>query len=858
MDANKTVTANFEALPTFALTLAANPAEAVSALTKTPDLPAYLAGAKVTVAATAADDTWAFHGWTDGATTVSTNASFEYTMPAAAATLTANYKKIVEGQYVVTVVADPVAGGTVTKSPDQATYPNDTVVTLAAAANDGFTFAGWYDGETQVSTEASYAYTVAGANKTFTAKFAAVPVYTLTVTADPTDKGTVALDPAGGSYEAGTVVTLTATPATDCQFDGWYDGATLLSTASPYQYTMPAENKALTAKFSDVIPGQYTVTVSADPIAGGTVTKSPDAASYANDTVVTLTAVPNTGFAFTGWFDGETQVSTEASYAYTVAGANKAFTAKFTALPTYALTLTASDGGTAAKSPDQAAYLEGAQVTLTATAASGYEFDGFYDGATLLSASTPYVYTMPAEAKTIPAQFSTPGPATPAGVTAVGNTYMVLVSWEPVTSATYVVTRTSGTLETSWATVATEFADDTAVPGVTYAYTVKAVDAQQVESAPSAAASAGVTAEAVAAANYKVTAKGYTLTRDASDNLTFTGSAAGTIKIALLKKMPANASDNPAKGLYYLTNLGLVPTLTINGDVKTLAFDVPVYSLEASGLVKSVSAKSVTFLSAGSFEKVTIAATKDSSAGLYARTFIETAGTSQAPMLIKVTGAVVEEVGSTGATAQPVKLLNVASKVYKDAAKAKRTSLGAIGSLPRVAAELANTAAPASEATPSSIQGRELKAIVVSGGPLVADEVVGAIDKVMVTGGNLRAGLIQSSKDLVLVQAKAKKVAGVEVGGALGTAGNPTALLIQAQPNAKKVAIGKVYGQTALSGYFYAGYDAATGDPTLTGGINILQTKTGTIQGAAFLDPTLVSKMKLLPKGQTIPTNPGM
>jgi len=791
-----------------------------------------------------------------------TSGTLETSWPTAA-TLTANYKKIVEGQYLVTVVADPVAGGTVTKSPDAATYPNDTVVTLTASANDGFTFTGWYDGETQVSTEASYAHTVAGANKTFTAKFVAVPTYALTVTADPADKGTAAKSPDQAEFVEGAEVTLTAT-VTDAtyKFDGWYDGATLLSTEATYVYTMPAADKALTAQFVEKPIDEFSVTVSADPATGGTVAKSPNQTSYVNGTVVTLTATAADGYTFAGWFDGATQVSTDASYAYTVAGADKAFTAKFTALPTYALTVTASEGGTAAKSPEQAEYLEGAQVTLTATAASGYEFDGFYDGATLLSASTPYVYTMPAEAKTITAQFSKQGPATPAGVTAVGNTYMVLVSWEPVTSATYVVERivagTADTVAVAWPTAATEFADDTAVPGVTYAYTVKAVDAQQVESAPSAAASAGVTAEAVAAANYKVTAKGYTLTRDASDNLTFTGSAAGTIKIALLKKMPANAADNPAKGLYYLTNLGLVPTLTVTGDVKTLAFDVPVYSLEASGLVKSVTAQSETFLSAGSCEKVTIAATKDSGAGLYARTFIETAGTSQVPMLIKASGAVVEEVGSTGATAQPVKLLNVASKVYKDAAKAKRTSLGAIGSLPRVVAELAGTVAPASEATPSSIQGSALKAVVVSGGPLVADEVVGAIDKVMVTGGNLRAGLIQSSKDLVLVQAKAKKVAGVEVGGALGTAGNPTALLIQAQPNAKKVAIGKVYGQTALSGYFYAGYDAATGDPTLTGGINILQTKTGTIQGAAFLDPSLVSKMKVLPKGQTIPTNPGM
>ncbi len=65
--------------------------------------------------------------------------------------------------------------------------------------------------------------------------------------------------------------------------------------------------------------------------------------------------------------------------------------------------------------------------------------------------------------------------------------------------------------------------------------------------------------------------------------------------------------------------------------------------------------------------------------------------------------------------------------------------------------------------------------------------------------------------------------------------------------------IRKVYGQTGISGYFYAGFDATFQQ----GGIGILQTKTGVVEGVAFLNPALVSKMKVLPKGQTIAINPG-
>ncbi len=465
------------------------------------------------------------------------------------------------------------------------------------------------------------------------------------------------------------------------------------------------------------------------------------------------------------------------------------------------------------------------------------------------------------------AEFFDTAVALPTSVTAVGNTYQVLVKWDAVTSATaYVIERTlagkADATPVAWTVGAvTEFADDSAVPGMTYAYTVKSVDAWGNMSAPSEAVLASVTIEVIAPANYMITAKGYTMTRDlpTTGSLTFAatdGSKSGTIKIAQLKKLPANALDNPDKGIYYLKNCTQVPTLTIEGSVKTLAFDVPVYSLEASGQVRSVSARSVTFLKAGEFEKITITAEKSSDQGYYARTFIETDGTSRVPMLIKATGAVVEEIGSTGKTAQPIKLLNVASKVYKDGAQ-KKTSLGAVGSLPKVVADAAGVAVPQSEATPSSIQGSELKSVTVSGGSIVADEMVGDIEKVTAAGGNIRCGLIQSGTNLTLFQATAKKVGGVSVGGAVGTAGKPTAMVLKAQPQAKgknKAALTKVYGQTGVSGYFYAGYDEATGAPNYSGGIGILQTRTpGVVEGVAFLDPEQVTKMKVLP---TTPVQP--
>ena len=54
-------------------------------------------------------------------------------------------------------------------------------------------------------------------------------MYSLTLSADPPDGGTVELVPPGGSYVAGTEVTLTAVPAPGYTFDHWSGIGGLLS-----------------------------------------------------------------------------------------------------------------------------------------------------------------------------------------------------------------------------------------------------------------------------------------------------------------------------------------------------------------------------------------------------------------------------------------------------------------------------------------------------------------------------------------------------------------------------------------------------------------------------------------------------
>ena len=73
--------------------------------------------------------------------------------------------------YTITLSVDPSAGGTVTGA---GTYKDGAGVTITATASDGYTFAGWYSGDTKISGNASYTFTATG-DVTYTADFAAAP-----------------------------------------------------------------------------------------------------------------------------------------------------------------------------------------------------------------------------------------------------------------------------------------------------------------------------------------------------------------------------------------------------------------------------------------------------------------------------------------------------------------------------------------------------------------------------------------------------------------------------------------------------------------------------------------------------------
>ncbi|MDZ7361895.1 MAG: T9SS type A sorting domain-containing protein [candidate division KSB1 bacterium] len=144
----------------------------------------------------------------------------------------------------------------------------------------------------------------------------------LALTTNTVGSGTVSLSPPGGSYNAGTVVTLTATPASGYEFVGW--SGDLNGSTNPAAITMNA-NKTVTATFNALPPPQYTLTV--NKVGSGSVALNPPGGIYNANTMVTLTATPAAGFQFSGWSGDLSGVTNPAAITMNT---NKTVTATFT------------------------------------------------------------------------------------------------------------------------------------------------------------------------------------------------------------------------------------------------------------------------------------------------------------------------------------------------------------------------------------------------------------------------------------------------------------------------------------------------------------------------------------------------
>lgn len=268
-------------------------------------------------------------------------------------------------------------------------------VTIVATPNSGYKFVGWYSGSELISSNASYTFNIGYDDLNYVAKFT-YQSYNLIVQSESLTKGTVS--ESSGEYDYLENITISANANNGYTFSGWYKESTLVSDDNPYSFNMPHNDITYTAKFST---NSYDLSL---------VNNNPDLGSISGDGTflygsnVTVTATPNIGVSFLGWYDdGDNLVSSNPTYTFTMPYEDIQYIAKFAWTP-YSITLSVNDDSMGSVTGD-GSYTHGQQVNLTATPNEHYSFFGWYDDSTLLSQETTYSFSMPNKSLNYSAKF---------------------------------------------------------------------------------------------------------------------------------------------------------------------------------------------------------------------------------------------------------------------------------------------------------------------------------------------------------------------------------------------------------------------------------------------------------------------
>lgn len=412
VNGNKNIVANFAAAPARTLTVTSN---GNGTVTPNPLGPTYLHGQSVTLTAVPGANA-SFTGW-GGALSGATN-PVTIVMDADKA-VTANFA---DNVFTLNLSVAPSGSGAVTPSPAKAAYYNGELVTLTPNPATGFMFAGWSG---DLTGNANPGQLIMTKNSTVTATF--IPSDTFTINISLNGSGSVSRNPLKSEYNYGEQVILTAMPAVGYEFIAW--SGDLESSDNPATITV-TQDMNITATFA--LEGIYSLTLL--PPTNGSITANPVRDLYAPNENVTLTALPEQGYIFTGWGDDAT--GTTNPFILTMSG-DKTVSATFEPAPFYHLFVEAEGPGSVAVDPPGTQFIAGTTVTLTATAESGYVFTGW--SGDVVGVSNPYQVVMDGN-KNVVATFEEDQPAISDDFDGCGAVSPTWTWFDPLGQADYSVT----------------------------------------------------------------------------------------------------------------------------------------------------------------------------------------------------------------------------------------------------------------------------------------------------------------------------------------------------------------------------------------------------------------------------------
>lgn len=412
----------------------------------------YAPGTNVTVTAKAGSGR-TFLNWTEAGVVVSASTNFTFAADGNK-TLTANFSGPNTGPYVISAVPNPSVYGNVGGA---GTFNAGEVVDLDVTAADGVSFVGWTENGELVnlpSAGGGLFQITSVSNRNLIANFA-YSAYTSFINGvvSPASSGTIVIsNTAGlssGSYNGGTLITLTATPAPGYYFAYWRQGAGLgdlsgvphvVSTNRVLRH-MVCYGTTLTAVFEPSFP---VLTLNSSPVAGGIVT---GAGTFTNGTTVAVNATPAVGYAFASWKQSATMMSVEANYAFPLT-THTALTAIFVAQTNPITTAAApAEGGSVTGA---GVFGHGATVTLTAIPASGFAFNNWTLGGAPAGTNNPVTFDALADYVFVANFTVVSGPVAPPPLAFVTTSPGALVLQWPTNAPGFLLEQNSDLASTNW------------------------------------------------------------------------------------------------------------------------------------------------------------------------------------------------------------------------------------------------------------------------------------------------------------------------------------------------------------------------------------------------------------------------
>jgi uncharacterized repeat protein (TIGR02543 family) len=159
--------------------------------------------------------------------------------------------------------------------------------------------------------------------------------YNLTMAVSPAGAGNATDLTNASPYAAGVGVSIKAVAEPGYHFVNWTApaGGFTNPNSATTTFTMPAQAVTVTANFE--VGGQYTLTMAAAPIMGGTAYDVTGTSPYSEGDIVSIQAIPATDYQFAGWAApaGSLANAYAAATTFTMPAQNVVVTANFQIIP---------------------------------------------------------------------------------------------------------------------------------------------------------------------------------------------------------------------------------------------------------------------------------------------------------------------------------------------------------------------------------------------------------------------------------------------------------------------------------------------------------------------------------------------